>query len=159
MRGLVTCLITALSLQSKPTPDRVKAYSVYVDGTTLEVDQRLAVSCAEHDWLDHVPALRFTPALSCRGADICVTGTTELPVGILGLTSPQYGIVFLNSLVHLPGLLQTVTAHELGHAMGLRHADAGLMCRSYECASSTVADSDVGAWYAARGWVRPEEKR
>jgi Zn-dependent peptidase ImmA (M78 family) len=68
---------------------------------------------------------RGAPSLGYRaGATLEVRFDSAAPQ-FHGLYDDQAGVIYVNQDLVDPGLLSIVIAHELGHAFGLLHIDAG----------------------------------
>jgi hypothetical protein len=144
-------------------------YSVAMDPAFTN-DQTEALVAAFEDWKAAVPQLTLSYSIAaCSNPapqQVCVHPVTAPPdaaLEIIGETYPGPSAsanvyVFVDRMQPVgeatsqSALMQQTMAHELGHAMGLRHAASGtLMAANAVQQSPTVTGDDVAQFWAIRG--------
>lgn len=157
------CLSACTNAEPPPT-----GYSVAMD-PAFTADQTEALVAAFEDWKAAIPELKLTYTVAActqpAPQQVCVHPVTAPPdtsQEIIGETYPGPAAsadvyVFVDRMQPVGAattqaqLLQQTMAHELGHAMGLRHAAAGtLMAADAAEQSPTVTADDVAQFRSVR---------
>jgi hypothetical protein len=158
------CLSACTNAEPPPTE-----YSVAMDPAFTD-DQTEALVAAFENWKTAVPELKLTYAIAaCTSPapqQVCVHPVTAPPdasMEIIGETYPGPSAsanvyVFVDRMQPVgeatseSALMQQTMAHELGHAMGMRHTAAGtLMAANAVQQSPTVTADDVAQFWSVRG--------
>ena len=161
-----SALFLSACTNTEPPPTE---YSVAVD-PTFTPDQTDALVAAFENWKAAVPELTLTYTIAAcdnpAPQQVCVHPVTAPPdaaLEIIGETYPGPSAsanvyVFVDRMQPVgeatsqAALMQQTMAHELGHAMGLRHAASGtLMAANAIEQSPTVTSDDVSQFWSLRG--------
>ena len=151
-------IFTACILAScDPAPsDR---YELVID-PAFSAEEVASITEASHAWEAVLDArVKLTSAVgACRGDnhEICVHSATKSQIVALGIPS-TIGFTNRSGISDRADVYLLVTdgvravAHELGHAMGLEHTQAGtLMCDDSGCAAFVPTCDDAAQWDAVR---------
>lgn len=163
--ALIACLALIQLLWGCARADIRDEYDVTVESSFSTADQASIIAGLD-DWQAKVPVrLHVTIGLSCPPGDgqICIQNvsahTAEEQAGrpVSGDTDPGDGAIWLDTvLVDSYHDVQMVSAHEVGHAMGLVHEGPGnLMSPGAKTAVPRVTCNDAAQWYQVRGRVAP----
>lgn len=159
----VAALIACLAVTGCAGP-RGEHYTVAIDPAMAE--ETPVILAALDDWSGNTAVTFTTVIAACPGLKdglICIVrddgGVTARGVTAGGLRTLAYthvdsaidgGIVHLD-LSHPTWPMQTIAAHEIGHAMGLQHTGPGaIMSVDLPHASLTVTSEDAAQWRSLR---------
>jgi predicted Zn-dependent protease len=165
-RHPIVLLVTLLALPACRA-QRTLEYSAVID-PAFTTDQMAEITAAVDDWRAAVPELRVTSSIAACDSpspqQVCVhpvhappdpaddvVGTTHL-----GSRDSASVLIYVDRILatgmDVHALTTRTAAHELGHAMGLHHSNAGTLMAAYvpEQAQS-VTNADVDQFWAVDG--------
>jgi predicted Zn-dependent protease len=146
---------------------RTLEYTAAID-TAFTADQMDEIASAVDDWKASVPELRVTSTIAAcdepSAQQVCfhpvhappdpaddVVGTTHLSANDSATV-----LIYVDRIqatgMNVHALTQRTAAHELGHAMGLHHTNAGTLMAAYvPDQAQAVTDADVAQFWAVDG--------
>jgi hypothetical protein len=142
-------------------------YTVTIDAAFTS-DQVEAISGGLDEWRTSVPELELQSAIGACGSpaphQVCVHPAYDAPDpadDVIGTTDPGTSSsstvwIFVDRIAatgwDVGALTQQTVAHEIGHAVGLRHTVAGeLMAADVPDQAHTVTPADVAQFWSVRG--------
>lgn len=158
--GLPACAAT-------PASGPGMTYSVAID-PSFTTDEAEAITAGIESWSAAVPQLHVTYAIAACSSpapnQVCMHPNSSPPdptddiVGDTQLEGDDNSTVLIYvaridaAMASPSGLVQQTAAHEMGHAMGLKHSGTGtLMAADVMNQSPVVTTADIGQFWSVRG--------
>jgi hypothetical protein len=156
--ALVGALAACILAGCDPAPGH--DYQLVIDPRSTDAEAA-SITDAMYSWVVILDGrLKVSSAIgTCHGADreICVHLATQAQIESLGGLPSALGRTLRSDMSDRADVYIRVTAgtraiaHELGHAMGLEHTQAGtLMCSDRGCAAFSPTCDDVAQWGTIR---------
>jgi len=166
LSGIGSCA-AALTLSACTAPPPALSYTVAVD-PQFTTDQMDSITAGLNDWTAQVPELQITSSIAPCGSPsphyVCFQPAHDAPDpsdDVIGATTPgNDGSATIRLYVdriqatgwNVAALTEQTAAHEMGHAMGLKHSSAHeLMAPDVPDQASSVMPGDVAQFWAVRG--------
>jgi hypothetical protein len=146
---------------------RTLEYSAAID-PAFTAEQMEEIAAAVDDWKTSVPELRVTSTIAAcdspSAQQVCVHPVHAAPdpaddvVGTThtGIRDSATVLIYVDRIqatgMDVHALTEKTAAHELGHAMGLRHSTAGTLMAAYVPEQAqTVTEADVTQFWSVEG--------
>jgi predicted Zn-dependent protease len=163
--GALVLGLPACAANAAPGPGLT--YSVAID-PSFTTDQTEAITAGIESWNAAVPELHVTYAIAacdspapnqvCMHPNSSPPDTTDDIVGDTQSAGDDNSTVMIfidriQAAVASPsGLIQQTAAHEMGHALGLKHSATGTLMAAYVMdQASAITPADIAQFWSVRG--------